>query len=220
MKPTAAEIEAGQAVYTDNTLRIYDIVVLGISNRFIWKCPTPRLLGLYNSHVSANHLDVGVGTGYYLDHCTFPGASPRVALMDMNTSTLDFAAQRIKRYAPETHQQNLFEPITADIAPFDSVAANYLFHCMPGGFEDKAVAIDHLLGLMKPGARFFGSTILSGGVPRSWTARKLMDAYNAKGIFSNAMDTLDGLGDALRQRFDQVEISVIGCVAVFNARKA
>ncbi len=37
---TAEQAEAGQAVYTKQTLAVYDFVVLGISNRFLWKCPT------------------------------------------------------------------------------------------------------------------------------------------------------------------------------------
>ena len=81
---TPEEIAAGQAIYTPKLLSIYDLLVLGLSNRFIWKCPTPRQLAHYDRHVSANHLDVGVGTGYFLDRCLFPVTAPRVALMDIN----------------------------------------------------------------------------------------------------------------------------------------
>ena len=62
---------AGQAIYNPATLALYDIVVLGISNRLIWRCPTRHILQLYNQHATDNHLDVGVGTGWYLDHCRF-----------------------------------------------------------------------------------------------------------------------------------------------------
>ena len=63
-QPERAEptVMAGQAVYTPWTLDLYDLVVLGLSNRLIWKCPTQRLLDLYNENVSDRHLDVGVGT--------------------------------------------------------------------------------------------------------------------------------------------------------------
>ncbi|MGJ0512633.1 hypothetical protein [Methylocystis sp.] len=44
MPTTTEQIHAGQAVYTPNMLAIYDVLVLGLSNRWIWKCPTPRLL--------------------------------------------------------------------------------------------------------------------------------------------------------------------------------
>src|SRR5215204_7263013 len=54
---------AGQAIYNPATLALYNIVVLGISNRLIWRCPTRHILQLYNQHATDNHLDVGVGTG-------------------------------------------------------------------------------------------------------------------------------------------------------------
>ncbi len=43
MNITREQIEAGQAVYTKRTLALYDMVVLGISNHFIWKCPTRQI---------------------------------------------------------------------------------------------------------------------------------------------------------------------------------
>ncbi len=172
MQPTIEEVEAGQAVYTKRTLSAYDTIVLGISNRYIWKCPSSRIEAHYNTYLSSNHLDVGIGTGYFLDRCKFPSDSPRVALMDMNTNALEFASKRIERYSPETYPQNILEKISTAIAPFDSVGVNYLFHCMPGAIIDKVVAFDHLKELMNPGARIFGSTILQGGVKRGWIAKK------------------------------------------------
>jgi 2-polyprenyl-3-methyl-5-hydroxy-6-metoxy-1,4-benzoquinol methylase len=216
VQPTIEEVEAGQAVYTKRTLSAYDIIVLGISNRYIWKCPSSRIEAHYNNHLSSNHLDVGVGTGYFLDRCKFPSNSPRVALMDMNTNVLEFASKRIERYSPETYLQNILEKISTAIAPFDSVGVNYLFHCVPGAMIDKAVAFDHLKELMNPGARVFGSTILQGGVKRGWMAKRLMALYNKKGIFANTDDDLEGLRSSLTQRFESVTLEVVGCVALFS----
>ncbi len=88
MNITNEQVEAGQAIYTKQRLAYYDFVVLGISNRFAWKSPTQRLLKHYNQMVTANHLDVGVGTGYFLDRCKFPSQTPHVALMELNSNTL------------------------------------------------------------------------------------------------------------------------------------
>ncbi len=217
MRPTAEEVEAGQAVYSKRTLSIYDVVVLGFSNSYIWKCPSTRLEAHYNMHISANHLDIGVGTGYFLDRCRFPTDTPRVALMDLNTESLGFAANRISRFNPEGYQQNVLEPVAASIAPFDSIGLNYLFHCLPGPIAEKAIVFDHIKPLLNPGARIFGSTILQGDVSRSWAAKRLMAFYNKKGIFSNTRDNLDDLKVALEQRFDNVVVDIIGCVAVFSA---
>lgn len=216
MKPIT-KVEAGQAVYTKRTLAIYDIAVLGVSNRYIWRCSSERIKEHYNQYVSANHLDVGVGTGYFLDRCQFPSTSPRIALMDLNPNTLEYASTRISRYEPKTYKQNILEPVlTTDIQPFDSVGINYLLHCVPGSILDKAVIFDHLKSLMNSGAVIFGSTILQGGVSRSWAAKQLMNLYNKKGIFSNTTDDFASLKDALKQRFKKVAVEVIGCVALFS----
>jgi hypothetical protein len=214
----ADQVRAGQAVYTKRILSVYDFIVLGLSNRLLWKCPTPGLVEHYNKHVTANHLDVGVGTGYFLEHCRFPSQAPRIGLMDINQNTLDFSSQRIARYKPETYLHNVLEPISIEAVKFDSVGLNYLLHCVPGSIESKAVAFDHLKAFMNPNAVLFGSTLLQGGVLRNWFAKRLMDVYNKKGIFSNQYDSLDGLKRALDQRFRDVSIEIIGCTALFSGR--
>lgn len=218
MNVSAQQVEAGQAVYSQRTLAVYDWLVLGISNRFIWKCPTPGLEAHYNKHLSANHLDVGVGTGYFLHRCRFPAETPRVALMDLNPNALAFTAQRIARYKPETYRRNVLEPIAIDAPGFDSIGVNYLLHCIPGTIESKAVAFDHLKALMNPNAVLFGSTLLHGGVQRSGLAKRLMDVYNKKGIFTNRHDDLEGLQRALHSRFRDVSVQVVGCGALFSGR--
>ncbi len=215
---TCTDVEAGQAVYTRWTLAAYDFVALGVSNRLVWNCPTQRLLGHYNRHVTGNHLDVGVGTGYFLDRCRFPTPRPRVALMDLNAESLAFASARIARYEPECYRQNVLEPIPMNAGGFDSVGLNYLLHCLPGDVESKSVVFDHVAALMNPGAVLFGATLLQGGVPRKWIAQRLMDVYNRKGIFSNERDDLPSLNRSLRKRFKDVSVEVVGCAALFSGR--
>jgi ubiquinone/menaquinone biosynthesis C-methylase UbiE len=144
--------------------------------------------------------------------------APRVALMDLNLNALDFAAQRLARYKPETYIHNVLEPIPFDAMKFDSVGINYLLHCLPGSIESKSVAFDHLKTVMNPGAVIFGATLLQDGVARSWPAKRLMDFYNGKGIFSNEKDGIDGLQHALSQRFRSVSIEIAGCAALFSGR--
>ena len=219
-KSLMEQIEAGQALYTPTILSIYDLFVLGVSNRLIWRCPTPLQLAHYHRHVSANHLDVGVGTGYFLDHCRFPSPMPRIGLMDLNPNSLTFTAQRIARYRPETYQRNVLEPIAFDGEKFDSVGVNYLLHCLPGSMEAKAVLFDCLKPLLNPGAVIFGTTLLHEGVHRNPVARQLMAFYNRKGVFSNSEDSLEGLTRVLNQRFAEVSVEVVGCGALFAARVA
>jgi hypothetical protein len=218
MNATSEEAKAGQAAYTKLTLAMYDFVVLGVSNRFIWECPTPGLLNHYNRHVTADHLDIGVGTGYFLDRCKFPSATPRIALMDLNPDTLQFTSRRIARYAPTTYLRNVLEPFSVDEPHFESVGLGYLLHCLPGSMESKSVVFDHIRPLVNLNGVVFGATLLQGGVERSWLAKRLMAFYNKTGIFTNDRDHLDSLRHCLRLRFRDVSVETMGCVALFSGR--
>ena len=209
---------AGHEVYSPLTLSVYDTLVLGVSNPLLWKCPTQKILDFYNQNISANHLDVGVGTGWYLDHCRFPDPAPRLALMDANGNSLDKAAGRVARYGPETYLTDVLQPIPGHIEPFDSIALTYLLHCLPGSLAQKCVVFDHLRPLLCDGGVMFGATILGADIACGGIARKLMAFYNARQIFSNTQDSLAGLEHELHTRFEDVQLRVIGCVALFRVR--
>jgi SAM-dependent methyltransferase len=214
--PTLKDLDAGQAVYTPIVLRTYDWVVLGLSNRLLWRCPTADLRRLYDRNVSARHLDIGVGTGYFLDKATWPVPIPSITLLDLNANCLRAASKRISRYAPHTVLANILAPLPP-LEPFTSVGLCYLLHCVPGAIPEKAVAFDRLRSVLAPGARVFGATIVQGEVPRSRAAQALMSVYNRKGIFSNAADTVEDLDVELRKRFTNVKLQVKGTVALFEA---
>jgi len=216
--PLAPEVRAGQAAYTKAVLAVYDQVVLGLFCRFVWRCPSRHLQELYQRHLSANHLDAGVGTGYFLDRCQFPAPRPRLALLDLNPNSLDVAGRRLARYHPETYRANVLEPLTIPGLKFDSVGVNFLLHCLPGPLRAKAVALDHLKAVLNPGGVLFGSTLLAGGVNRPLLARLLMRFFNAVGVFGNAGDDLDGLTAELTRRFSGVSVRVVGSLALFSGR--
>jgi len=213
---TRVEIEAGQAIYSPIVLRTYDWVVLGLSNHLLWGCPTRELRRLYDRNVSPQHLDVGVGTGYFLDKAKWPVSRPAITLLDLNPHCLSVAGKRIQRYALQTIQANILAPLPP-LEAVRSAALCYLFHCLPGTIPEKAVALDHLRPLLAPGARVFGATILQGRVPRSRRAQALMNLYNKRGIFSNAADTVEDLEAELGERFSDVKVELKGVVALFEA---
>lgn len=217
MSITPEEVNAGQSIYTKQVLAAYDFIVLSVSNHLLWKCPTQKLLNFYNQYITANHLDVGVGTAYFLDRCQFPSPKPHITLMDLNSNALEFAARRIARYNPETCRCNVLNPIVLDVK-YDSVSINYLLHCLPGSIESKSVAFDHLKALMNPNAVVFGSTLLRYDTQHNWLAKRLMDTYNKRGIFSNQQDDLEGLERSLNQRFKDVSIEIVGCAVLFSGR--
>jgi hypothetical protein len=216
-KVSARQVDAGQAVYTPKNLANYDWFVLGLSNRFAWRCPTTELLDHYNRHVTGNHLDVGVGTGYFLDRCRFPAAKPRLAIMDLNRHSLEHTARRVNRYCPEIYRADVLEPIAPEIPAFDSIGINYLLRCLPGDMVTKQTAVRNLVPLLRPGGVMFGSTILGRSARRNALARALMQIYNRKGIFSNREDDLESLQSILQRHFGTWSVESIGCVALFAA---
>ena len=121
MDATPEQVRAGHAFYTRRSLAIYDLAILGFFSRVAWRCPARRIQEHYDAHVSGNHLDVGVGTGYFLDHARFPVPQPRIALMDLNESCLEVAAHTLTRLRPELYRANVLEPIPFDPQRFDSV---------------------------------------------------------------------------------------------------
>jgi hypothetical protein len=214
--PDAIAVAKAHAIYTPFMLSLYDLLVHGLSNHLAWRCPTRRLTDLYRANLSANHLEAGVGTGYFLDK-TGDARLDRLVVFDINRHCLDRAKHRLARYEPELYQVNLLAPISLDLEPFASVGLTYVLHCLPGGMSEKLVAVDHLRPLMRKDAVLFGATILGRGIAPNVAARRLLDLYNAKGVFNNREDDVASLRDGLRRRFGEVEIEQRGCVALFRA---
>ncbi len=216
---TNEAVQRGAAVYSRPVLAIYDIFVLGFTNTFVWKCPSPYILQFYNQNVSKKHLDVGVGSGYFLDHCTFPSPTPRIALMDLNENSLEKTSKRLRRYAPRTYRRNVLEPIEIGDSGFGSIGLNYLLHCLPGNMISKRAVFENLKPLLREGGVIFGTTILGGDVRRNWLARVYMRIFNYKRVFSNYDDRREDLEQGLAETFGRYEVSTRGCIAFFRAWK-
>ena len=206
-------------IYSQFVLRIYDWYVLWYNCRFLWECPAHYLLDLYNQYVSDNHLDIGVGTGYFLDKCKFPGTNVRLALMDSSANPLAAASKRLFRYRPEVYQRDVSKQFGINTKLFDSIGMMNLLHCVPGDLKTKAVVFEHAKEVMNPGAVIFGSTILFKRVKRNTLATLAIKYYNKNGSMCNMNDSLEDLQESLRNNFSDSTVKVIGCEALFWARK-
>jgi len=211
----------GAALYNRAALAVYDTLVLRWSNGLVWGCPTERLLAHYDRHLGGRHLDIGPGTGWYLQNATYPTPKPEITLMDLNPATMEVTSRRLaeRGIAATAHTGSILAPIDIEQGPFDSVAANFVMHCVPGAWQDKGVAFGHIADVTADDGVFFGSTILGRGVTHNLAGKVLSTIYNdAAHIFSNSQDDRGGLEAALEGAFEHVEVQVIGTVAVFAAR--
>ena len=177
------------------------------------------MLERYDRYVGARHLDVGVGTGWFLDHCKWPVETPRDHPPRPEPEFVVGGITADRRYAPATIQANVLEPVELGDARFDSIGANYLFHCLPGGLEWKVRTVaSNLRPYLAQSGVLFGATILGRGVEHNLLGRRLMRLYNRKGIFSNLEDDEQGLERGLASQLTDVEIEVVGAVALFAGR--
>ncbi|WP_305840162.1 class I SAM-dependent methyltransferase (plasmid) [Photobacterium leiognathi subsp. mandapamensis] len=209
--------EKGQAIYSKKVLSIYDFWVLGVSNHLFWKCPTRKISNHFLDCVSPNHLDVGVGTGYYLKNY-LPKKTKRIALLDMNRNSLSEASNAISHFQPEIYQADVLNMHDLCVEKFDSISVNYLLHCLPGNLVEKSILFENLKNLLSDEGVLFGSTILGKGVEVNFCAQKIMNIYNKKGIFCNFDDDYDSLSKSLSEHFSKVDIRIIGCVALFSCK--
>lgn len=210
---------AGQAPYSRSFLRLYDFVVLTLNNNLLWRCPTRLMRRQYDEHLSSRHLDAGIGSGYFLDHCRFPSSNPHIALVDLNPNTLDYVSNRIRRYRDvHLYRRNILEPLNIP-EQFDSIGMSYLLHCLPGAIEDKAsVVFANLKECLAPGGVLFGSTLLYDQSERYKVSRLALDIYHRSGSMSVRSDTRAGLEQALKTHFPRYELQTVGCTAFFTGR--
>jgi hypothetical protein len=213
---------AGARPYSPGLLAAYDLWVLGFNNYVVWRCPTTKLLAMYNQNISDAHLDVGPGSGWFLRHVRFPGRdAPEVALVDLNEHSLAKSRRGLlKRHVRTTTRvASVLAPLPVD-RQYTSVAASLLMHCVPGTWDTKGVAaFRNVADATTDDGVFFGATVLSHGVRHTRLSRAVAGWFNSKQAFHNEHDDLVGLSQSLYSAWSEVELDVIGSMAVWTARR-
>ncbi|MFC5028981.1 class I SAM-dependent methyltransferase [Streptomyces sp. DSM 41987] len=219
--PESAELDPrivhAQQVYSRSRLGIYDKWVLGVFCRVVWRCPAGVMRRLYNSSAGNRHLDIGPGTGYFVDKCRFPTKTPELTLLDLNSECLDMSAGRLARYRPAICQANLMEPLPLPSRHFDSAAMNLVFHTIPGGWDTKGIILKHVAETLRPGGVLFGTTVLAEGVPMNRLTSKMVLEQHRRGNFQNQGDDPAGLERQLAKYFPEYRVTIRGAVAIFTA---
>jgi SAM-dependent methyltransferase len=197
-------------------LRVYDRVVIGRVGPLVWRCPEGPLLGNYQRNIRDGHLDVGPGTGWFIDRSGLADGA-RVTIMDPNPTVLAFASAKLGRFEINAIEADVCKPLPVP-GPYQSAALNLVIHCLPGPQSRKAGAIANVASVLAPDGVFFGATVLGEAGPHTWLSRRVLHAFNRRGAFDNLDDSEAALREMLEASFRQVDIEISGSVAVFEAR--
>lgn len=217
-------MKRGSWIYTAPLLNVYDWLVPGLLNRFVWRVDTSLLHGQYRRCVGARHLDIGTGTGFFLKRCLAEPARRSLeclTLMDASEASLDHACRQLAPHHAETVAIDVTAANSAArIADccVDSVSASYLIHCLPDGMRSIQPMLGGVRTALSEGGVFFGSTI-----PGSLARRRLLPRMTAAffrwiGVFGNATDSPELLKQLLEKHFDEVKTVQSGAVLLFEAR--
>jgi ubiquinone/menaquinone biosynthesis C-methylase UbiE len=207
----------GQADYTPALLRAYDRVVIGLVAWPVWRTPEEPLIEGYRRNIRDNHLDVGPGTGWFIERSGLPDGSS-VTLVDPNPNVLRHATKQLSRFEITAVEGDVLKPLPVE-GPFESAALNLVIHCLPGPMSRKALAIQHIAAVLSPTGTLFGATVLGRSGNHNWLARRVLTAFNSRGAFDNLDDSEQGLREILEASFDEVEIQIAGSAAVFSAKR-
>ena len=213
----AVNSDRGAAAYKPWLLSIYDWLILGVFSTFVWRCPTVgTLLPFFRENISKTHLDVGVGTGYFLQNSSLSDDAS-ITILDLNQYSLDVAKARLNRSDVQTLKHNIFLPLDPTIK-YKSISLFYLLHCLPGPPSRKMALFNNLRNNMAPEGVVYGTTVLGKGIKHNLPGKALMAVFNAKGIFDNREDSEEELKERLKACFEKVETKVVGTVLMFKCQ--
>ena len=114
----------GQLFFSLMSHFLYDLGLYRFVSPFIWRCSTQRLLDNYVENVSQNHLEIGVGSGYFLQRTLCADFLQRLVLLDLNPRCLKKSARRLLEFGPENYQHNILLPMKDDGEKYASVGMN------------------------------------------------------------------------------------------------
>ncbi len=179
---------------------------------------------MYGSFTRQAHLDIGVGTGYFLRRLLETDWIPqRLIIADRSRNCLEYTSRRLRNIPHETLQLDVLSIDPAshqDLEGIESAAANFLLHCLPQGIASAQELVDFAARILGDGGVFFGSTITGQAAGQQVTSRTVMQLFNRLQIFGNRDDNADQLHELLSSRFVHCRIGAAGCVTLFAASNA
>ncbi|KAI1108929.1 methyltransferase domain-containing protein [Nemania sp. NC0429] len=216
------------AIYTPTFLSLIYNVLVSFNFKCMWHCHMDHVLEhFFAESLSRRHLDIGVATGYLpakaLSRPFRKGAKHSITLVDLNPSSLNNAKSRILSVATNATVDIAVADVTQPApellqgSKFDSISMFNLFHCVPG--KEKVVAFKTYKEFLADNGVMVGCTVLGESYTTNWFNYQYLKLYNHLGIFNNWEDKKEDFERALRENFEEVEITMVGMVVLWRASK-
>jgi len=223
-------ISAGARYYGAVTLPLYDAAVLKTVVPYAWNCPLATEQALYDSCVSQsrNHLDVGVASGYFLQHAAWnkkdDERKPALTLMDLNPKATKYAAHRLQKTGHFSSIQEItgdaLKPFPVPInETFDSIGLFHLLHCIPGDLPTKSAVLKNAgNGLSKDGVVFGANVTPMDCEQQNMFAKGVLALSHSLGALNNQQDSHADMEKVLDTLFYDYKVERIGCMSLWQAR--
>ena len=93
--------------------------------------------------------------------------------------------------------------------PFDSIALNFVLHCVPGTMQEKLPKVLNVLksnGCLGVDTVFIGCTLLAPEKDSPFLAKKFFETRNHGGEFDNLNDRFEDVNDILNENFQYANV--------------
>src|SRR6187200_3173552 len=100
----------GQSGYNAAMLAIYDVGVQKFMTKAVWKIPVAEGVDRYRHHIGHRHLDVGPGTGYFIEEA-YPPRDTEITGLDPNPTVLRHVANRLEERHPIIVEADVMKPL-------------------------------------------------------------------------------------------------------------
>lgn len=204
--------------YSHVILELYNFLILKLSSVLIWRCRTQRLIQLYRSHVSRQHLEVGVGTGYLLNRAVFPSHWVTLHILDCNAKVLRHAYYRLARYNPVMVLCDLMSDDWPALPKQQSIGMNYVWHALEGSLQERGRVFGKLAAQLSENGVLFGSSVVGIHDRMPKLSQQVSRHWLRVGLFNNQSDQPDTLRAILKEYFLEVSVWQEGQVMLFVAK--
>jgi len=238
-----ADKNTSESAYTMKMLKMYDDMVFGWNVPYLWLGVKAEIEDLYRTYVgpSKSHCEFAVGSGLMLETMIKEGYlnltgedKDKLILIDLAPDTVETALQRLTAAVGSDFscEKAIYDVVKGEgpegFQPkyYNSVAANYLFHCLHEVDDGDVIvkAVGNISKFVHPTEGvFFGATVLGKDIydddGASQAAKDAIPVMCKFGVFDNEKHSFERVANALKSHFDDVDVWQTGHTAVWTARK-